>query len=359
MSCSNCYNGCTQITSDKCVKYTGVDISVLGIKNGDSLSFIQQALIEFLVSTLDGSGIVLDIDSELICDLISGYLPECRDLTLADLSSALVQSICSLKTSVESIEESLAIKEADYTINCLANVSAGDGTHVILQAVINLLCTAVQDITAVENDLAANYVPIDEIDDYIATYNASVGTSALMRNKMIPYVAVEYYGSTSFFNATGAGTGDWEQIYLCNGLNGTPDKRGRVGVGATTGMGGSTLDTEVDPANAGNPVYALLTPGGTNTITLTVAQMPDHTHTPSISSDPGHTHTISDMPIWGSSAKPDSYDSNAGEVNRNTKTTATGGAHTHTIAIASKGGGLAHQNNQPALGCYYIIYIPS
>ena len=57
-NCSNCYNGCTEITSDKCVKYTGVDVPVLGIQKGDSLSYVEQALITFLSSTLDGTGII-------------------------------------------------------------------------------------------------------------------------------------------------------------------------------------------------------------------------------------------------------------------------------------------------------------
>lgn len=39
-NCSNCYNGCTEIVSDKCVKYTGVDIPELGIVKGDPLSAV-------------------------------------------------------------------------------------------------------------------------------------------------------------------------------------------------------------------------------------------------------------------------------------------------------------------------------
>ena len=76
MSCSNCYNGCSEITSDKCVRYTGIDVPVLGIKNGDSLSYVEQALIEFLVSTLDGSGIKVDIPQDIICDIVSSNLPK-------------------------------------------------------------------------------------------------------------------------------------------------------------------------------------------------------------------------------------------------------------------------------------------
>jgi hypothetical protein len=45
MPCSNCYNGCTEIVSDKCVKYTGLDVPALGIQNGDSLNFIEASLI--------------------------------------------------------------------------------------------------------------------------------------------------------------------------------------------------------------------------------------------------------------------------------------------------------------------------
>ena len=61
-NCSNCYNGCTEIVSDRCVKYTGIDVPVLGIQTGDSLSFVEQALITFLTSTLDGTGIYPIVD---------------------------------------------------------------------------------------------------------------------------------------------------------------------------------------------------------------------------------------------------------------------------------------------------------
>jgi microcystin-dependent protein len=356
MGCSNCFNGCTEITSDKCVKYTGVDVPVLGIKNGDSLSYVEQAIIEFLTSTLDGTGIVLDVDSDLICDLVSGYLPDCKDLTLADLSTALVQAACSLQTQVDAINTALNTKEGDYDVGCLTGVDPGDGTHVILQAVITAMCANTTSITAIANDLSTNYVPISEVDTYIADYLESISASELIRNKMIPYVAVEYYGSTAYFNATGAGTGNWEQVYLCNGLNGTPDKRGRIPVGAVTGMGGSTLDAEVDPANPGNPAYVLNMKAGTNTVTLTANQMPSHTHAASFAGD-AHSHGISDVYTAGGAilnhlSNHDNITETA--VNATDSTIATG-----TVTVSATGGGLYHANNQPALACYYIIYIPS
>ena len=56
-NCNNCFNGCTEIVSDRCVKYTGIAIPSLGIQTGDTLSFVEQALSTFLLSALNGTGI--------------------------------------------------------------------------------------------------------------------------------------------------------------------------------------------------------------------------------------------------------------------------------------------------------------
>ena len=113
---------------------------------------------------------------------------------------------------------------------------------------------------------------------------------------MVPYTVVEYYGSlVGNFDVSGAGIGDWEKIYLCNGNNGTPDKRGRVPVGVIAGVGGGALDPNVDPATPTNPNYALLGTTGTNTVTLNTSQLPPHTHIATVT-DPTHVHfTIGDV----------------------------------------------------------------
>src|SRR5690348_12556031 len=97
-NCSNCYNGCTEIASDKCVKYTGVDVPVLGIVKGDSLSYVEQALITFLTATLNGSGITIEIDAEDYCNVVTQYLQECETVTALDLFKALVKAACSLQS---------------------------------------------------------------------------------------------------------------------------------------------------------------------------------------------------------------------------------------------------------------------
>lgn len=51
MSCNNCYNGCVQTTSDKCVKYTGIDVPQLGIIKGDSLNVVLLKITNDITST--------------------------------------------------------------------------------------------------------------------------------------------------------------------------------------------------------------------------------------------------------------------------------------------------------------------
>lgn len=354
--CSNCYNNCTEITSDKCVKYTGLDIEILGIRNGDSINYVTSAIAGWLVSTLDASGIKYELNPENVCDIISNELDDCGDITQQDISNALAAAICALDTRVKALENFNTTLEAAYTPNCVPGIAGTEGTHAVVQAVINQLCTVTTDLDALELNVSTNYVLISEIDQYIANYLASQSQgSNLQKEKMVPYTVVEYYGPLNVFDATGAGLNEWVEIYLCNGENGTPDKRGRIAVGTTNGMGGGTFPTATDPLISGNPTYSLYTLFGSNTVTLTEGQIPSHTHI-ATSTDNGHTHTALDLPTTYDGLGP--FDSNAGEVAKDTVTTQTGFADITTL-ISPTGGGQSHNNVPPVLACHYIMYIPT
>jgi len=354
-NCSNCYNGCTEIVSDRCVKYTGIDVPVLGIQTGDSLSFVEQALITFLTSTLDGTGIKPIINDTIICDLVRQYLPTCGELSLNDVLSAIIKAACDLQEQVDAIDATLTTLNADYTIDCLTGVTASSDTHAIVQAVINKVCALGVSLNALALDLHTNYVTIANINSYISAYIN--GESSLISSKMIPYVAVPYFNpDLSNFDGTGAGIGNWANIYLCNGANpGVPDLRGRVLVGTTTGMNGGALSSAVDPAIPGNPAYSLGTTTGLNQVTLGSTQIPSHTHTATaISIDSGHTHTNVTGSTILSNGGPEYLSGYS-----NNGTSGVGYANiTTSVTINPTGGGLPHQNNQPAIGCYFIIYIP-
>jgi microcystin-dependent protein len=371
MSCSNCFNGCTEIVSDRCVRYTGIDVPVLGIKNGDSLSYVEQALIEFLTSTLDGSGIKIDIDSQIICNLVQKYLPTCGDLTVVDFITALIKAACDLQTQMDAVVADIATIEAPYTVDCLTGVTSTSGTHAIVQAIITKLCTVETNLTALTLDVVTNYVAIADINTYIAAYLASLNPGgAAISTKMVPYTVVEYYGSLGNFDNTGAGlnltgTGgqDWSNIYLCNGLNSTPDKRGRVGVGAINSVPGGTLDPQVNPltpvTGIFNPNYDVYDKAGNNSIILTPQQMPPHNHPGSsvatvITPNPHH-HSLdytSNVTVGGVKAVEDG--TKVGTVDTSDVTLVA----TSTLTIITEGQGLPHDNKQPVLACYYIMYIP-
>lgn len=228
--------------------------------------------------------------------------------------------------------------------------------------------------------------------DTNTTYTAGTGLTltgttfaldeTLYYRKMVPYTVVEYYGSLTAFDSTGAGTGAWTKIYLCNGNNGTPDKRGVVGVGVTDGsMKGGTMAAAVAPGN-GNPTYTFNTIVGANTVTLDITQVPAHDHAGSSASSvtSAHSHLMfNGTQVGGGSADlttttqyvatnwrdgtnssnyamKGSLNNTAATVGRTSDATAT---TTTTVTLASQGGGQAHMNYQPGLGCYYIMYIPS
>jgi len=362
-NCSNCYNGCTEIVSDRCVKYTGIDVPVLGIQTGDSLSFVEQALITFLVSTLDGTGVKIDLGTTVVCELVQKYLPTCKDLSIVDISKALIEAACDLQEQIDAIVAELAILNADYNIGCLAGVTASSDTHAIVQATINKVCELEVDLIALALDLTTNYVTIADIDSYIEAYIN--GETALVNAKMIPYVAVPFFPTPAFltgkFDGTGAGIGTWTKIYLCNGANpGVPDLRGRVLVGATTGMNGGSMNPAVSPGGA-NPNYFLGTTVGANEITLLPTQIPSHTHVATAVStvtDPKHKHDYTVPNAEGSASGNADNHPDGPIVTRQTSESLTGITVATSVTNAVTGGGLAHPNNQPAYGCYYIIYIP-
>lgn len=362
MLCSNCYTGCTQVVTDRCVKYTGTDIPLFGIKTGDSQSYVNQALLGFVSANADGSGIKFTLSPSDTCDLMSQFLEDCKDTTVVDYVRALSKSVCTLDSDLTELSSSFATLEGGYITGCLS-VDPTAGTHAVLQATINQTCSNLNAINATNLNLQTNYVRIDDIDDFIADYianNISEGETG-HASKMIPYTVVEYYGTLSNFDATGAGIGEWTNIYLCNGNNNTPDKRGRAAVGTTSGMGGGSFHPDVDPSLSGNPSYSLFSTGGSNTVTLNVTQLPSHTHTGTTSIDPGHSHAIKSNSITSmdpnSSARFEGGGSNRYVVGYNAVTELAGN-HSHTFTTNATGGGQAHPNIQPVIACHYIMYIP-
>ena len=134
---------------------------------------------------------------------------------------------------------------------------------------------------------------------------------------------------------------------LCNGQNGTPDLRGRfvLGSGAGTGLTSRSLSQT----------------GGAETVTLTEAQMPTHSHDVSgnyTTTDNGlHSHTVNSLVH---SYYQSGYDGQYSGYNGFASVSTTqAGTHNHTVRISEtpKGSSNAHENMPPFYVLAFIMRI--
>jgi microcystin-dependent protein len=137
---------------------------------------------------------------------------------------------------------------------------------------------------------------------------------------------------------------------LCDGTNFTPDLRGRFIVGHQPGGATTPTNATAMEVNYG----AIGNKGGSNSVTLTAAQIPAHTHT--MNTAGSHQHS------WNYTMERDD-DNTGSSYNEFTKKPAAddpgryvqypmaaAGDHTHTINNNTGGGG-AHENRPP----YYVL----
>ena len=387
MSCNNCFNNCAEIVSDKCVRYTGADVETLGISNGDNLLQVEQVIINKILDIISATGIYPIANVENICQTFIDLLPESP--TLLDYIDVFLIAICNNKSEIDDLTAIVSTIQSTYDLPaCITDNPSDIDTHAVLQSALYVLCDNVTAITDLLNLIQTNYSEngpqLDAyIENYLNTHNAS---TTLQSNKMVPYVAYEFYGSLSGkFDANGVGLvgSDWENIYICNGQNGTPDKRGRVAVGATDSPGPAIVDPVTNPAIPGNPIYSAATPGGwteygSNLVVLNSTQVPNHSHgtVVNVTGSP-HFHYVFNTDAPGGAGAPGVTSTNYATVNHETddnlsyriKGTATSPTLAKTSDVTStpgvtvsvdstSGGGNGHSNIQPVIAAFYIMYIP-
>lgn len=97
--------------------------------------------------------------------------------------------------------------------------------------------------------------------------------------------------------------------------------------------------------------YSLGSTGGSTSHTLTVAEMPAHSHSGSITAVGNHTHTLT--AYTGSGSYLYYRDDNSPYyIGEQTYDTSTAGAHAHTVSIGYSGGGGSFSILNPYIGKY-------
>lgn len=351
--CVDCFNDCgTSLTSDKCVKYTGENIESLNICNSDPLSVVEGAIINKLISITAGEGI--SVTGITGCNSVVSLFDSIS--TLKSILQSFSTNICANKSSITSLQSAVN-QSYSFDIGCLSTLTSTSTRDQVIQATVYKVCSNSSAILTIQND----YVKASELNTLVENYIQSTvdsNTSTVVNNYSlaIPYVAYEYYGPLTNFDATGKGlaSAGFDKMYICNGQNGTPDKRGRVAVGAIAGVPGGSLDTAVDPALPANTGknYALKDKFGASSISLSIANLPSHTHPVN---DPKHSHKL--IPDAGSQQVARSGGGTALRL-ENYGASATTTLSATGITIGSTGNNTPHDNVQPSIAAYFIMYIP-
>jgi len=162
-----------------------------------------------------------------------------------------------------------------------------------------------------------------------AVTNAKIANGAITADKLAPGLSLIPPGTIVMWSGSLATIpSGWA---LCDGANGTPDLRDRFVVGA----GGT---------------YSVASTGGQNSVTLTVDQMPAHSHSATANSGGSMEFSQSSSHGGGNVYYGMGTIYYKDNIRKN--------EHTHAVTVANAGGGQAHENRPPYYALAFIMKLP-
>jgi microcystin-dependent protein len=228
---------------------------------------------------------------------------------------------------------SLSVASVSISGSVSANsLTVGGGTA---NKIVSTISSATDDTTALPTQgavralVAAKTTPVSDISSASGSALPSCDAVKTYVNQAIPVGVILMWSGSSI--PTG-----WA---LCDGTNGTPDLRDRFVVGKSDSK----------------PVH---TKGGSASVTLTVGNLPAHTHSVTIQNSGEHLHRFTayhaDLKHAGGATESHLKDDGDGSFNVETN---SAGAHSHTASAANTGDGIAHENMPPFYALAFIMRI--
>lgn len=348
MACIDCLDNCQDPNlTDKCVTSTLDDNDTIGICRNNSLFTNMTAIVAYLDTFVDGSGISLSgLTGCSLLPLTTG--------SLDDITQGLYTAICGLKTDLTTLQAQVN-PSISFNTECLTIV-ANPTQAQVLQATVAKACELDGRIEAIETD----YIRTEDICSVVTQCITDSGAVTQEYQRMPKYVALPYHGPLTVFDSSGRGIAaqGYDKVYMCLGQTVNsftlPDYRGRSPVGVNTSLPGGAMDSAVDPSNIINAGYSisLNTKKGEYAHILTTLENAPHTHSVN---DPGHSHTYNTLDgTNGGVLSSGGFATNHSThyITPQTSTVVTG------ITLGSSGNGQAHNNTHPVIGAVFIMYIP-
>ena len=245
--CKNCRDAndttCPDIVPSSCVPWQGQVDEELEICLGDSLTYVNNIIIDKIKLFLKGRGIIFeddDLDLE-DCTFVNDILDD-EEKNLINILNSYKTAICELKelNDITTADMAAFSELSLYTLDCLDLVpdpcGAGTGFKELIQAIITKLCalntqfeSIADTILEVIEEGTGNFLiggGVKSCGNNGISYSGAGATGAVTIQALVPpNCPILYLGSTSLFDNSGAGLPNSAYCgwFLCNGNNGTPN----------------------------------------------------------------------------------------------------------------------------------------
>lgn len=306
-SSSPILSNCANPTVDKCIKYTGAPVPLLGICTGDYLNEIEDIILKNIVNFASGVGIMISDIDFTTCSLFTQYITCCNadgdvPKSLHDLIKIIFEVLCGLDSRITTLEDFINdLKTGPYSVGCLSGLPTSPTFKQIIQAMLLELCSLATSLASLQAQITALTTGLpDTIGIFLLSHinscqglsainKTGTGSTANLQFSGVPPIGtvVPFFGDLGLFDGSGVGRTGYGACgwALADGRGGRPNWQG------VTAMGATVAGAPTNPSAQGATYSVGSSMTGQTVVTLSPAQVPSLPISGGIN-DPGHDHVI-------------------------------------------------------------------